>query len=606
MSNIKTLLNKKGWTAKELGIIELTNMCSMFKQGLEGVAEPKPLVEKGQFQKMLGSITDSHQAKIYNGYISIHEWLTLHYNVRLAQEQQAQLRYKDLIGILTMAMMAEDVYQYEAQLPVIMTQKQYDDEVAAGRKLWLQGDESDPGRADSLHAMVCRAVDYYAEQLVRDPKKPNPLKPIRQKYVAEPITSPLIRARYNEAADNGYWLIEDGSGRRSDQMTDEEWQKAITTPKMEKVLEQLDLEGKLPAAPPGFSASDMAMERLKNRASFLYSGMTASEADEAQKLVDLKAGLGALTTYHLYEEFPEELTKWDVITDLITIWSIYSEAFETMNPDPEKYMEDLRDFHSEFREIIDAMLQDIDEKWYGGKAGLVDLPLEEWETVGFNWTELYERDLYGFRAETDRTELLFDGNQKAIFNGIAILQKGDFNTRHIDERGHYIPPQIQHSFTSKSLESFFPESEKFADSLDALESGRNALLDSYYYLKAFNLVIDMIAEYYGVPDLEVFKADIARIEAKMEGINEMIPLLYMSIQDTFYYHNEDLKQKKLQVLRDIFTPIDWKSLKIPEEGIETVKAYFEGFRAFKDISISDILFWRKPAAEEGEEADLHE
>ena len=53
-------------------------------------------------------------------------------------------------------------------------------------------------------------------------------------------------------------------------------------------------------------------------------------------------------------------------------------------------------------------------------------------------------------------------------------------------------------------------------------------------------------------------------------------------------------------------PIDWKSLKIPEEGIETVKSYFEGFRAFKDISISDILFWRKPAAEEGEEADLHE
>lgn len=605
--NIKTLLNKKGWTGRELGIIELTNMCVLFKQSLSGVADPKPLVEPGQFQKMLNSITDSYHGKIYNGYISIHEWLKLHYNIRLAHEQQAQLRFRDLSSIITQAMMAEDVYQFEAQLPVIMTQKQFDDEKVKGRKLWLQGDDSDPGRGDSLHAMVCRAVDYYAEQLIKEPSKPNPLKPIRKKYVAEAITSPLIRARYNEAKDNGYWLLEDGTGRRSDQMTDEEWEAAITTPKMRDMLTQIDLEGKLPSVPYGLSSVDVAEARMRDRASFMYSGMTTAEAEAAQKKKDLEDGLGSLTTWHLYEEFPEDLSKWDVITDLITVWSIYSEAFETMNPDPEKYMEDLKDFYAEFREIILLMLKDIDEKWYGGKAGLVDLPLEQWDSVCFDWTEIYERDLYGFRAETDRTELLFDGNQKAIFNGVAILQEGEFNTRHIDERGYYQQPAISHSFSSKSLESFFPEAERFAYNLESVESSRESLLDSYYYLKAFNIAIDMIAERFDVPEVEVFKADLGSIEAKIEAINELVPLLYMMIQDTMCYYDEQLKQKKLQVLRDIFTPIDWKSIEIPAEDIAQAESLMEGFRAFeKDTDLSDILFWRKPAEEGGEEADLNE
>jgi len=306
--------------------------------------------------------------------------------------------------------------------------------------------------------------------------------------------------------------------------------------------------------------------------------------------------------WHIYEEFPEDLSKWDVITDLFTVRSIYSEAFEIMNPDPEKYMEDLKDFYAEFREIILLMLKDIDEKWYGGKAGLVDLPLEQWDTVCFDWTEIYERDLYGFQAETDRNSYR---NQKAIFNGIAILQEGEFNTRHIDERGYYQQPDISHSSFSESLESFFPESERFAYNLESVESSRESLLDSYYYLKAFNIAIDMIAERFDVPEVEVFKTDLGRIEAQIEAINELVPLLYMMIQNTMCYYDEQIKKKKLQVLRDIFTPIDWRSIEIPAEDIAQAESLMEGFRAFeKDTDLSDILFWRKPAEKGGEEADL--
>ena len=68
MANIKRILNKKGWTGRELGILELTNMCVMFRQALEG-KEPTPVVEPAQLQRMVSTMTDRQQARTYNGYI---------------------------------------------------------------------------------------------------------------------------------------------------------------------------------------------------------------------------------------------------------------------------------------------------------------------------------------------------------------------------------------------------------------------------------------------------------------------------------------------------------------------------------------------------------
>ena len=109
MTDIKRLLNKKGWTGRELGILELTNMAVMFRQALEG-KEPQPLVEQAQLRKMINTITDRQQGQVYNGYISIHEWLSIRYNIAQTQLQQAQLQYRTLVGYITNATLAEDVY----------------------------------------------------------------------------------------------------------------------------------------------------------------------------------------------------------------------------------------------------------------------------------------------------------------------------------------------------------------------------------------------------------------------------------------------------------------------------------------------------------------
>ena len=132
MADIKKLLSKKGWTGRELGIIEISNMCSVFSQRMSGVQNPVPLVTKAQFQTMLNSIQDRYQAKIYSGYMSIHEWLSLYYNVCNSHTQQAQFQFTKLADVMERAIQAEDLFQYIEGLPLIMTPQQYEDEKAKG------------------------------------------------------------------------------------------------------------------------------------------------------------------------------------------------------------------------------------------------------------------------------------------------------------------------------------------------------------------------------------------------------------------------------------------------------------------------------------------
>lgn len=601
MADIKRLLNKGGWTGRELGIIELTNMAITFKQQIAGET-PTPIIETAQLQKMINNITDRTQGEIFNGYISIHEWLSLHYNIALANEQQAQLRFKELSGYIAQAAVAEDVYQYIESLPVIMTEKQYKDAVEQGRQRWFKGEDGTEERADSVISLIYRAFEYYAKKLEQEPTKPNPLKPIRKKYLSELVKSPLIRSRFNEATGNGYYILEDG--RRSDEMSEEEWQDTITTPKMREFLREANEAQQLQPGFMGISAENIAAQRILDRSQILWNGGSNEDAARAQEQKEYEAGLSMPAKWVLYDDPPEDLTKWDFLLDGATVYETYCCSLGGMAGEPDAYIEEAKDFVAEFSELVELLIKDIDSRFFKGEKGLAGTPIEQWETTVFDWQQLYDKDFYGFRADTDSEGIIFDGNKRALFNGIAIIKApGMFgNARAIDERGYYIPPKIRNTLGSTSLESFFTEAEEYAENADNVENGREALLDSYYFIKGYNTAIDMIAKYYDVPELTTFKLKIANLEAKIDALNELVPVLYMQIRDT-QYEDEELKQKKLQVLKDFFPPIDYKSLEIPEEKIEYVQRLFADFQAFKDDNISSRLFYRPQTEEEGGSAD---
>lgn len=607
MADIKRLLKKKGWTGRELGILELSNMAIMFRQALEG-KEPQPIVEQARFREMINGITDRQQGQIYNGYISIHEWLSIRYNIAQTQLQQAQLQYRTLAAYVTDAIFAEDVYCYIEQLPAIMTEKQYREAREAGLKKWLY-DEDGTERGDSLAALIERGISFYTKQLQTNPAKPNPLKAIRKKYIAEPVKSKLILEGYNEVMGEGYYTIEDGSGRRSDTMTAEEWQEAIITPAMKQALRDM----KTADGSGTEYTQQIATRRLLDRAKVIFEGGTEADADEAQQKKDYERGLATPVKWHYYEEAPADLTKWDIVE--AGLMGFYGGLFCGMDVSEGEYLAELEDFLTEFRELADAIIADIEKLYLTGKKQLqplpvkghkplkdiANLPLEDWSSTVFSWGDLYKLDVYGFKDEAEEDSTVFDGNGRALRNGIAILRdvSSPLYARHVDEKGYYIEPSIRHKLSNFTLEAFFPEAEDYADNVEIVEDARQVLKASYYHLKGYNLALDMIARYYDVPELTVFKMPIDGIEDKIEAFNNLVPLLYKRIKD-LYYEDKELKERKLQVLKDLFQPIDYEALTIPEDSREQAEQLLDGFKAFKPeyTALFDKLLCTLPETED--------
>lgn len=607
MADIKRLLKKKGWTGRELGILELSNMAIMFRQALEG-KEPQPIVEQARFREMINGITDRQQGQIYNGYISIHEWLSIRYNIAQTQLQQAQLQYRTLAAYVTDAIFAEDVYRYIEQLPAIMTEKQYRDAREAGLKKWLY-DEDGTERGDSLAALIERGISFYTKQLQTNPAKPNPLKAIRKKYIAEPVKSKLILEGYNEVMGEGYYTIEDGSGRRSDTMTAEEWQEAITTPAMKQALRDM----KTTDGSGTEYTQQIATRRLLDRAKVIFEGGTEADADEAQQKKDYERGLATPVKWHYYEEAPADLTKWDIVE--AGLMDFYGGLFCGMDVSEGEYLAELEDFLTEFRELADAIIADIEKLYLTGKKQLqplpvkghkplkdiASLPLEDWGSTVFSWGDLYKLDVYGFKEEAEEDTTIFDGNRRAIINGIAILRASDLLGRspRINERGYYVEPDISNTLSNFTLEAFFTEAEDYADNVDIVETARQTLIESYYHLKGYNYALEIIARYYDVPDIVIFQMNTAGIEDKIQALNELVPILYKKIRDTDY-EDKELKERKLQVLKDLFQPIDYEALTIPEDSREQAEQLLDGFKAFKPeyTALFDKLLCTLPETED--------
>lgn len=591
MANLKRLLNKKGWTGRELGILEVSNMAICFSQALSG-EEPKPLFDKAQFRKMLNSLTDSGQGRIYNGYISIHEWLSLSYNAAQAHLQQVQLRYRAISSYIEDAILTEDVYSYIAKLPVIMTQKQYEDALEQGRQEWLSG------KGDSLLNLIYRATEYYIEKLNAEPSKANPLKAIRKKYLAQPVKSDFILSRWNEATGAGYYMLEDG--RRSDQMTDEEWQEAITTPKMKETLRAMDGEGLA-----DMTASQVAYLRITNRSKVIFNGGTEAEADKFQQEEDYKAGLATPAKWHTYEEPPTDLTKWEVIEDPATVYEIFLNSLGggDDSEDGKAFTEEAKIFLEEFSELVAVIIKELDKKYFNGEKKLFEIPVkgkeplqslatvpvEQWYNTVFDWEQLYNIDFYGMREEANRKDIIFDGNWRAIANGIAIIEPPQFRFNSVvDERGYYIPPVVNNSMDAHSLLSFCQDSEDYAFNTDEIIKSRKSLLESYRWIKGYNTAIDLIASYFDLKAIECFKFNIADIEEKIDALNELVPMLYARIKRTDY-EDKELQARKMGVLKDFFQPIRYKHLTITEEDKEAAAALFSDFTAFIDDNLTAIL-----------------
>lgn len=579
--DINTLFTKKGWTGAELGRLEIATVMKAYQRALNGEADPQPEISREDFNRMVKTLEDPAQGKIYNGYLSVHDWISRASIMAVSQEQQAQLRFNELATPIETANVAEQLYQYVAELPLIMTEKQYKELVAKRTKEIINDGVNGEPVYYNLFGVIQDAISYYIKLLHENPRKKNPLKPLREKLEKELVTDPRILSRYNEVTDNGYYTLPDG--RRSDEMTDEEWQKALAP----EVREALDSDSN--------SQRMDALDRKLQVARDIYNGMTEEEAREAQTQRDTESGLFQKTEWHLYPDPPKDLTKWEILESD----SLYEYYPTLAGEDPtegqteeEAFLEQAKAFKKEFPSVVGAILKDMDTTLKGYvfdtngdpiTKKVSSLTVEEWYSHFITWENLYKLDAYGFRALYFGDSDIFDKEKRPIFNGIAILRPSDLlnKSKRIDANGYYTPPEIETAIDGLSLLSYTPENENYAVLTDGLELARKVLIDSVYWLTGYNTAVELVADYYEVEELKIALVNTDSLLNRIQAFNDFVAMLYSRIK-AIDYEDEEVKAKKLEVLKDVFYPIDTSIFAIPEEKKKKARSWLRDFKAFKD------------------------
>lgn len=580
--DVKRLLSKKGWTGEETGKALILLMINGYKQALSGNTDPKPLFPPEKIREMLHGFRASRtDIEAYNRYVNLQNWTKQYQAVANAYFQRFQSCVNEFISIHNAAEGAENENRYIERLPRIITQKQYE-ELKAKRieeQLDPDGDGTD-AIWDNVFALILRLIEYYARELEAKPKAANPLKAIKKRYSAKAVENRAYILGYNKEMGEGYYILPDGT--RSDEVSDEEWKKRLLhfSPDMQrlKAERQEGLTG-LPGS--------LSYERLTKEARAAHMGEEPPQEGKSA------------ATWHTYEEAPKGLTKWELIradAEGNAYFSEYIPALTGEKITPEAFIADAEAFKKEFPELVEAIFKALDAMGYtygdeGAEKPLSSIPVEEWETTGFTWRELYNASFPGFREELESDYSVFNGDKRALLNGVAVIRPSDFllkpingrNCAAIDKNGYFIEPEGDTIYSNVfGLNAYLPDNPESGENIIRIENCRAALEESLRYIIGFDAAIELIAEEIGLPEYTIFKIDGNGLcLSRANALNGLFDLLYTNIEAIDYKDNER-KAAKLQALREVFYPVKTDELQITAEQKKKAAAMLEGLQAFGD------------------------
>lgn len=563
--NIEKLLKKKGWKGAELGRLEIYNALYAYGMALQGSPDPKGVVTPAEFKKMLDTLKDPQEIRDYNNYICVHEWLVKQVNQAYAHQQQALLHFQTLFKFLICAQATEETYQYIAQLPYIITEKQLEDRKAEIKAPYFTGELE-----LSIANLIAWAVDFLVEDYKGNPRKKSVLKPLKKVLEAQTITAQHILSSYNEVWGNGAFILP--SGKRSDAMSVEEWLEAVE-PILAELKEKLDNAE--------ITVTEYFSSKCSVESAYSFAG-------------DKLAPYGIVWKY---DEDPESLNKWAILLESDFIENYYQNLRADKPDAQEDQREALEAFKKEYPELLEAVLGYMESYF----KGISSTPYEDWTKPLYSWKDLYSVGYAGFTEEDFNSPIrLWDGNQRAIRNGIAIYKPTFDDERYIDEKGHYKAPTITKALEPLMLDALFTDSEYYGEAIDAIDGARELLMDSYYFLLGYNKLLDLITELLKVEGLEFMKVRALGLEEKALQFNHIAKSLYQQIQNTDY-EEEYAREKKLEVLEQFFKPIRFEELQLPEEAIEASKRAIYSFKGFKEdaYNLITLLCVRHKEEEEG-------
>lgn len=577
MVDIKKLLKKKTWTGKDIGILNIATMTIYLKEkAFEHKKDAKPLLTWEQLDAMAKALTSSKDIDDYNGYVEIHKWIEETYLHSVTHEQQLQFRLERFLHYASVALVAEQFRTHLFALPSIMTEKQYEDTIAEGRKRAMFNEEGEP-RTEPIRDLVFRGLTYYIKLLESSPKSANPLKKIWPKYKEQPVKDGWILDSYYERTRYGYYLLEDGT--RSDEASQVEWIRAICANKeLADILVRL-VEGEGDKLITRDELESAYHRGCKDEDGYIYKKGDMREA-----------------TFTLYTGRPKELNKGAFLRE--DLYEFYCDAAWDKVHSKAEHVNDVEHFYSEFKEVADIILEDLGKKGlrFGGKPAK-DIPVKKWEEYELTYEELYEKDVYDIKAEIESYHASYAGNQRALFNGVAILKDKDsfLWERNCNEQGYYDEPQpIDGLLERIGLESFYTENKQYAKNIEDLQESYELYISSYRALKGSAIALDLVEKQFGLYDLSPLKPDVESHERKAESFNHILELLRENV-DLLGLYDKKTQAQKLQVLEDVFLPIDLTAGQVPEENIRKAEELLrDGYRAFTwegRQELHELLLW---------------
>ena len=536
--NINKLLSQSTWKGKEVGKAVLLTLIELNKTQ----AETKPLFSKEDIRKMVKGLANEHERDIYNRYVDLNNAIIGMSMLTEGYLQQAYHGYfKHLLTLMDLHH-AQDSQRITEAYPVIMTEKQYQDHYARAQKETRE-------RKASFKDIILELLGQYTTDREDKPKTPKPIKDALEALKKEPVTSEFILSRINEHYGLGYRQLPDG--RRSDQMSKEEWQQAFE--EMYLAKHKITIDGR--PATYEEAMREVGEQRIVRHWRRAYEA--EKPIDDFEDLEE-KEELSGIT-WHDYEAPPEGLTKWDIIAGDWDMTELYSCAYQEDAGHEKAYF---NEFIKDFPKLFSALKEELAK--YKGLAKIADTKPANYHKEAVTWGELADAGVFTYQDMIEPTDMDIaeEAGQPSIrgMYGIAIIKEdsGSKGLIHIDENGYFIDPHKDHLL----------ERITAIENKEALIRTRDTLLmEGLRLVLAYNTIMDIFAEVYSTPELAHLKKDEGHFKGILGAFNNLTMSLYASVKGS----DEEQREQRTR-LKEIYPTIDLEALRPTEETISKVKA----------------------------------
>jgi len=583
---LQKLLRKTKPTAQELGIIALAAFAIISDETDKG-ENPELIYNAEKFQQKLDAL-DGRGRAIYGLYRNIEQWINVVRRNVLVEKSQFEIALNDLMHTISLADLSEDVFIFNSQLPLIMTRSQYEKEVNSRRYLNYHYQD---GTAISYYGynIFTEALNYYLNKLFTERAEENntaednnPLKKIRKIYDSLPITDVKLLQDYCRLRGFGYYILADGT--RSDRPSIISWQSALADNGINlATLNAIKKEGKLNiiTTDGGDDITEITLLLdIINKRPINGSVLKKIATPETLHEAYTEAFGGAIEWKYYDEPSDINITKWNLFEIPELIADLFEPLFIPCLYNLTEIKKEYVRFKKTFPELYSELIRDIAHHFPEIEAmGEKDFMFN----TAYSWETLYNRNIYGTKSKSNRTDILFSENVRALNNGIAVIETPVKGSK-TDTLGYYQQPQLFTSIFANTLNSYFTETPGNEDEKNKVALEYRKIANSYASAVAFNAVLDFSAEAYRTPELTLFKIDTAQYDTFINAYNEIVKKLSLKILYTDYngVGGDELKEKKRAVLKEVFTPLNSEEFraKVKAENVEKSKQLLLTGKAF--------------------------